>query len=221
MAVSEAHRGFGDPRAHSSAAAPERFLTHHALRIKGFASSSSLSDSTGLEIGRVEENLSVLSESGLASFRETRSLWQITPEGRSAHRLALEEDNKAHRLGDLVAHYEDFLEVNGSFKSLCGSWQLREGEPNDHSDLGYDSAIVAQLVGIDGSARAILSAMTRVLPRLAPYAGRLEAACRAVSLGDHRLFTGVMCNSYHDIWMELHQDLILTQGIDRATEGSF
>ena len=30
------------------------------------------------------------------------------------------------------------------------------------------------------------------------------------------MFTGVMCGSYHDAWMELHEDLILTQGIDRA-----
>jgi len=30
-----------------------------------------------------------------------------------------------------------------------------------------------------------------------------------------------MCGSYHDVWMELHEDLILTLGIDRAAEGSF
>jgi hypothetical protein len=30
-----------------------------------------------------------------------------------------------------------------------------------------------------------------------------------------------MCGSYHDVWMELHEDLIITQRIDRAAEGSF
>jgi len=35
------------------------------------------------------------------------------------------------------------------------------------------------------------------------------------------MFTGVMCGSFHDIWMELHEDLMLLQGIDRAEEGSF
>ena len=29
-----------------------------------------------------------------------------------------------------------------------------------------------------------------------------------------------LSGSYHDVWMELHEDLILTQGIDRAEEGS-
>jgi hypothetical protein len=45
--------------------------------------------------------------------------------------------------------------------------------------------------------------------------------CFADFLACDHLFTGVMCGSFHDIWMELHEDLILTQGIDRATEGSF
>jgi hypothetical protein len=39
--------------------------------------------------------------------------------------------------------------------------------------------------------------------------------------GANNMFTGVMCGSFHDVWMELHEDLILTQGIDRAAEGSF
>jgi len=39
--------------------------------------------------------------------------------------------------------------------------------------------------------------------------------------GETKMFTGVMCGSYHDVWMELHEDLILTQGIDRTAEGSF
>ena len=30
-----------------------------------------------------------------------------------------------------------------------------------------------------------------------------------------------MCESFHDIWMELHEDLILLQGIDRTIEGSY
>jgi hypothetical protein len=31
----------------------------------------------------------------------------------------------------------------------------------------------------------------------------------------------VMCESFHDIWMELHEDLIVLQRIDRVEEGSF
>ena len=48
-----------------------------------------------------------------------------------------------------------------------------------------------------------------------------DGTAQRVDAGDVRMFTGVMCGSYHDVWMELHEDLILTLGIDRATEGSF
>jgi hypothetical protein len=50
---------------------------------------------------------------------------------------------------------------------------------------------------------------------------RLESTCKLVVGGTNNMFTGVMCGSFHDVWMELHEDLILTQGIDRAAEGSF
>jgi hypothetical protein len=30
-----------------------------------------------------------------------------------------------------------------------------------------------------------------------------------------------MCSSFHDIWMELHEDLILLQGVERSAEGSY
>ncbi len=50
---------------------------------------------------------------------------------------------------------------------------------------------------------------------------RLTGSRKALEAGDQRMFTGVMCGSYHDVWMELHEDLILSQGIDRVAEGSF
>ena len=30
-----------------------------------------------------------------------------------------------------------------------------------------------------------------------------------------------MCESFHDIWMEFHEDLIVLQRIDRVQEGNF
>ena len=63
--------------------------------------------------------------------------------------------------------------------------------------------------------------MAAVLGRLSPYAPRLDVTCRLVQEGQQNMFTGVMCGSFHDVWMELHEDLILTQGIDRSAEGSF
>jgi hypothetical protein len=57
--------------------------------------------------------------------------------------------------------------------------------------------------------------------RLASYRPRLRAAAQRLAAGETDMFTGVMKGSYHDIWMELHEDLICVLGIDRAAEGSF
>jgi hypothetical protein len=42
-----------------------------------------------------------------------------------------------------------------------------------------------------------------------------------VASGDIKSFTGVMCGSFHDVWMELHEDLIVLQRVNRVEEGSF
>jgi hypothetical protein len=67
----------------------------------------------------------------------------------------------------------------------------------------------------------VLAEMARAVPRMARYVDRLRLAGQQVAGGDPKKFTGVMCESFHDIWMELHEDLIVVQRIDRAAEGSF
>lgn len=199
----------------------ERFRTFHALRIKGFAKPDVLAEIADLDLDDVEPILGQLQQDGLVLFREARGLWQLTPDGRARHAEELAADLDDTIRAGLGEHYEEFLHFNHAFKSLCGDWQLRDGAPNDHSDGAYDAGVVARLVTHDRESRPIVEAMGAVLGRLAPYAPRLEHACDRVTQGETNMFTGVMCGSYHDIWMELHEDLILSQGIDRAAEGSF
>lgn len=199
-----------------------RFLVLHALRIKGFAKVDVLCELSGLPAGDVETHLKALAGDELAMFREARALWQLSPKGREAHGAALSEDVKQPGLQEgLRAEYEQFLELNDSFKVLCGDWQLRDGNPNDHSDDAYDAEVIGRLQGIDAATQPLVGNMGTAVDRFAGYGPRLGGALAKVTRGDHKLFTGVMCNSYHDIWMELHEDLILSLGIDRAKEGSF
>lgn len=197
------------------------FLTHHALRIKGFARVDTLSEMIELDAAHVETHLRSMAEAEWAMFREARALWQLTPQGREAHRDALSADVVRYDLSALAPHYGRFLELNDGFKQLCGDWQLRDGEMNDHSDASYDQAVIARLAALHGESVPVLDAMSTVVPRLRTYAPRLASTSQRVQEGVHQMFTGVMCGSFHDVWMELHEDLILTQGIDRAAEGSF
>lgn len=198
------------------------FRTFHALRIKGFAKVETIAEVADLPVSVVEEHLQGLVAREWAQFREARELWQLTQVGREEHHIALTEDvGGAHMSEQLRDAYHDFLQLNDRFKTLCGDWQLRDGQPNDHSDAAYDAGVVQRLVALNDEALPVVERMGQVLARLAPYGPRLARTCQAVVGGETKMFTGVMCGSYHDVWMELHEDLILTQGIDRAAEGSF
>lgn len=180
-----------------------------------------VADIADISVDEAETHLKDLLGREHAMFREARSLWQITPAGKEAHRDALAADAPASIVGALHDAYETFLGINTAFKELCGDWQLRDGQPNDHSDAAYDKAVIDRLVAMKDESVPVVAAMGEVLGRLVPYVPRLESTAKRVVAGEQNMFTGVMCGSYHDVWMELHEDLILTQGIDRAAEGSF
>ena len=198
------------------------FRTFHALRIKGFAKADTIAEVADLPLSLVEEHLQGLQAREWAQFREARELWQLTTVGREEHHIALTEDvGGAHMVEQLHGAYHEFLELNERFKLLCGDWQLRGGQPNDHTDEAHDRDVIARLVALDNEVAPVVVQMSAVLARLGPYGPRLARTCQRVVTGETKMFTGVMCGSYHDVWMELHEDLILTQGIDRAAEGSF
>lgn len=190
----------------------------HALRIKGMLTAPAAAAICAADEATVTAELGQVVSRGFANYMEPRQMWLITPEGRAAHPDVLAEMIDGLDLGGLP--YQRFLELNDDFKLLCTDWQLRNGEPNDHADEAYDAAIFQRLEALDDEAQPIAAAIGSVTTWMAPYGQRLAAARARLVGGDQKALTGVMCDSYHDIWMELHEDLILTQGIDRAAEGS-
>lgn len=198
------------------------FHTFHALRIKGFATVDTVAEIAVVSVDEAHLHLSDLQQRGLARFRETSSLWQLTPSGREHHAQQLLDDAAtAQAVGALRRPYEQFVQINHTFKVLCGDWQLRDGKPNDHTDTDYDGAAIAMLATINDQVTPVVEAFGDALARLLPYSSRLTRCCQRLQAGETKMFTGVACGSYHDVWMELHEDLILSQGIDRAAEGSF
>jgi hypothetical protein len=203
-------------------ASERRFCVHHALRIKGFAKVEMIADLAGVNEDTATAELKAMEAEGLTAFKEARGLWQLTPDGRATHAEALESDSGRDGFREGIARsYGDFLHLNEDFKALCGDWQLRNGEPNDHTDAAYDKTVLDRLDAIDLRAQPLVIAMAEVADRYKPYSPRLTDSLAKLHGGNQKMFTGVMCGSYHDVWMELHEDLILTQKIDRAAEGSF
>ncbi len=213
-------RSAGTPLSRSAAEAIEidEALVLHILRVRGFVTAGGFVESLGVH---PEEFLRPLLDAGHIRHIEGRDLFALMPSGRQRHESLLDmyaTETVRARLGTL---YDRFLELNGDLKHVCTTWQMRGDEPNDHTDADYDRRCIAELVRIAEAAEPVVESLAAVLPRLDRYRDRLRRAVEQVTSGNTKLFTGVACNSFHDTWMELHEDLIVLQRIDRNEEGSF
>jgi hypothetical protein len=201
------------------------FLVLHALRVKGLAPLATVRAQTGLSAEQVDEVLRRLVADGLVTMREGRMAGALlTAAGKQAQAEQLAQDSQTRAAAAaLGAAYEEFLPVNGEFKRVCHSWQVRpDGPPNDHGDASYDAEVISQLAGVHQRLVArVLEPLELALLRFAAYQVRLAAALDRVRGGDTAAFARPMADSYHDIWMELHQDLLLSAGRERgaADEG--
>ena len=99
---------------------------------------------------------------------------------------------------------------------MCTAWQLRGDALNDHTDAAYDDSVIEDLAAVHAGAAALGARLATALPHLAPYPARLGAAVDRLRAGDRDAFTRPLSDSYHDVWMELHEDLIVTLGLERT-----
>lgn len=191
----------------------------HVPLVKGMASADVIGVAAGLTLTVVQEALDLAESDGLLKLRTGRLTgWVLTPSGREVH-----ADMLAEYVSDLGCRpateiaYAAFLELNQPFKEICTDWQMRtdragDAQINDHTDQEYDCAVVKRLGAFHRSAISMTDKFPRELSHLSGYALRLEDAWRRVDSGESTAFAAPLTDSYHDIWMELHQDLVATLG---------
>jgi len=192
-----------------------RFCVLHAIRVKGLASSEVITMLAGLTPNDVARELAALAQDNLVQYRQGRLTgYMLTPAGQQVHISLLAVNVQAPSTqAALNKAYEEFLLLNGEFKQICTNWQVQEstGMPNDHSNDAYDRVILERLADTHKRIEEIvLTPLTAVLDRFGLYVPRLVGALERIRSGDTAAFARPMANSYHDIWMELHQDLLLS-----------
>ncbi|BBX45986.1 hypothetical protein GCM10009641_62840 [Mycobacterium cookii] len=143
---------------------------------------------------------------------------RLSPEGRvrldellTAERTHVDQDA-------ISAVYNDFRAVNGEFKALVTDWQLRSGQPNAHDDPDYDAAVLARLDVVHQRVTPIVAAAAAQLPRLSRYSTKLQTALDNVHAGETLWLSRPLIDSYHTVWFELHEELILAAGLTREND---
>jgi len=150
--------------------------------------------------------------------------YRLTDAGRARGARLLADEQRAIGAQGAVAALDDLLAFDGRVKAVVTDLQLRQtdGGPviNDHADAAYDATVVARLAALHEEAAAWLAGLEPRWPRAARYRVRLTAALDRALGGDVRFVASPRVDSYHGVWFELHEDLILLAGRTRAEEAA-
>jgi pyruvate, orthophosphate dikinase len=208
------------PAASPAIPAPTADDVVRVLAIKGYATPEGIATAIRCTTDEAGEILDRLAADGLAEL--AAGSFRLTPDGKLLGREKIAADTAAWGLPRAEAALDSFLGLDGRMKDVATAWQMREvnGEQtfNDHSDAAYDAAVQARLGDLHADVETWLKPLVADVPRLAAYRERLERAAAAVRQGDARYLASPRVDSYHSIWFELHQDLILLAGRRRADE---
>ncbi|MDI6102357.1 transcriptional regulator [Actinoplanes sp. NEAU-A12] len=195
-------------------------LVLHTLRCLGFTDLARIADASGLPEPEAESRLIDLAVDGLV----TRTAgpfggWGLTEAGKAADaRLVAAELTAAGARDAVVGAFEDFLVLNPELLDLCSAWHLRQVDGvatvNDHTDAAYDGRVLARFADLDRRAEAVCGALGAALPRFGRYRGRLAAALARAEAGELEHLADTT-TSYHNVWFQLHEDLLVTLGIPR------
>ncbi len=194
----------------------------HGLRTKGMADVEALAQAAGLKSEQVATVLAELGERNWVRFRDGNRVkgWMLLGEGREeAERLVAAEVEESGLRTLVQGLYESFRVLDPQLKTACTDFQVKADQTlNDHSDSEYDAQVIARLAEINRRVQPILVRLAEAFDRFGHYGPRLDYALGQVQSGDINWFTKPSLDSYHEVWFELHEDLLVTLGIDRASE---
>ncbi|MFV1960244.1 MAG: pyruvate, phosphate dikinase [Acidimicrobiia bacterium] len=195
-------------------------LAVRGLLIKGFVTPDTLAaafQTTEEEAGALLDRLTA---DGLAEL--AGAMFKLTDDGRVVGTEMIATDQERWGAANAERALNAFVPLDGRIKVIVTAWQMRDvdGQPvlNDHTDAEYDAGVLSDLGTFHEDAATWIQTLCNGLPRLSTYVARLENAAHLVATGDHTYIASPRVDSYHNIWFELHEDLILLAGKTREGE---
>jgi hypothetical protein len=183
-----------------------------AVRLKGRVSRDDLAATLGGDFVDVVDRL--VCEGLLLDGPTLR----LSPEGRGRLEGLLADERSRVDTATVLAAYGEFRSINTEFKALVTDWQLKDGQPNTHDDVGYDATVLARLDDVHRRVAPIIAAVAAELPRLSRYSVKLQTALDNIHAGETIWLARPLIDSYHTVWFELHEELILAAGRTRGTD---
>jgi pyruvate, orthophosphate dikinase len=186
------------------------------LAVKGRASPEALAAACDAD---PSDALAELHSAGLVE--PTKLGYKVTELGRGrVDELYAREREQAGTVIEDV--YEAFGPINDDIKQIVTDWQMRpvNGQltVNDHSDRRHDENVLARLRRTDAKVSTALAPLTSAVDRFVLYPMRLQRALARIGDGDDTMLAAPLKDSYHTVWFELHQELIILAGRNRADD---
>ncbi len=199
-------------------------LTLHAVRLKGMADDDEVAARFGLDPTQARELLLDFQAFGWITrvdFAGTAG-WTLTESGHSENERQLAQELAAANSISSVRHaYGTFLAHNDRLLRACTDWQLRpsDADPlatNEHTDKEWDQRVLTTLSSLGDQLGPLCQQLGGRFVRFQGYDDRFATALARVERGEHSWVAQPRVDSCHTVWMELHEDLIATLGIQRG-----
>jgi hypothetical protein len=188
------------------------------VRLKGRPATADVAGATGMSEQEAEAALNELAQGG--TLKEANGRYMLDPSAKDRLAELLEQERGTIDQDQLRSLYEEFDQHNTEMKEIMHAWQLRDGEPNDHSDADYDQGVIDRLVKLHENFAPLVEKIIGVFPRLEPYGQRFASALEKVKGGDHSWIAKPIADSYHTVWFEFHEELIEGLGLSREAEAA-
>ena len=171
----------------------------------------------GMWRGRPESEYGPLTDAGLAMVKGPVVLPTERAKAIAAQTLRIPAGSEQEER--ITAAYHAFLPVNRRIREVCTAWPGRPAGPaNDHGASVYDAEVREALEDVHEAIQPVLRRLQRVLAGSERYLGDLEEALDRFDDGAVQWLASPLCDSYHTVWMRLHQELLLVLGISRAED---
>jgi hypothetical protein len=205
-------------------------LSLHGVRVLGSGTAERVAALYDLDADEVREYLLDAEAYGwVTRYDAGRALGPatlgITDRGRAENerQLAAELDRTGTGPAVREAHAA-FLPLNRRLGEACTRWQIRpvpwdRMAVNDHTDRRWDDAVIDELVVIGRRLTAVVDLLTAVLTRFGVHVPRYLAAVAKVEQGAPDWIDAPDRPSCHLVWIQLHEDLLATLGLERGSDG--